>query len=770
MWWFRAEDPASVEIDALACCTECGVAVPEGSKPSAALKRWLAGQPSWLLVYDNAEDVEAVRGFLPDGGRHHLLITSRNPAWGGLARPVSLETWTPEQGADFLAARLPGAERGALLALAATLGGLPLALEQAASFMEETGMTVEAYRAEAERIDTAGLILDEGRAATGYERSVLATLSIAFGRLSAEAAQLLRLCAFFSAEPIPERFFREQANSLAEPLAAAARDTVTWEKTVGQLRRFGLANRIAIPALDRPPDSTDARTEQALTLHRLTQEVTRHRLCADPADDCLAVQTLLRLACPEDTRLPAHWPRYASLLPHVRHLERYRSAGWLDNRRQSWLLDRLGSYLRDGPTLYAESRRLLEQALELDRSELGVEHLDALRSMNNLTLTLKAQGDLAGARGLQEQVLDLIRHLLGAEHPGNLLSMSNLAETLRAQGDLAGARGLQEQVLHLSRGVLGAEHSDTLRYMNNLAATLQAQDDLAGARGLQEQVLDLRRRVLGAEHPDTLGSMNNLAETLRAQGDLAGARGLQEQVLDLNRRVLGAEHPDTLTSMNNLALTLRAQGDLAGARGLQEQVLDLSRRVLGAEHPGTLSSMNNLAGTLQAQGDLAGARGLQEQALDLRRRVLGAEHPDTLRSMNNLAETLRAQGDLAGARGLQEAGARPLPPRPGRGTPGHPRLHGQPRRDAPVPGRPGRRPWPTGTGARHQAPRPGRGTPGHQRVGLQPLAYPVGGRRAGASARCVHPLSRVASGARPGHAGRRSAPDPRVARGALWPR
>ena len=332
-----------------------------------------------------------MRGFLPDGGRHHLLITSRNPAWGGLARPVSLETWTPEQGADFLAARLPGAERGALLALAATLGGLPLALEQAASFMEETGMTVETYRVEAERIDTARLILDEGRAATGYERSVLATLSVAFGRLSAESAQLLRLCAFFSAEPIPERFFREQADSLPEPLAAAAHDTLTWEKTVGQLRRFGLADRIAIPALDRPPDSTDPRTEQALTLHRLTQEVARHKLCAVP-DDCLAVQSVLRLACPADTRLPAHWPRFAGLLPHVRHLERYRSAGWLDNRRQSWLLNWLGVYLMDGPALLTESRRLFEQALELDRSELGAEHPDTLRSMNNLAMTLQHPG------------------------------------------------------------------------------------------------------------------------------------------------------------------------------------------------------------------------------------------------------------------------------------------------------------------------------------------------------------------------------------------
>ena len=238
-------------------------------------------------------------------------------------------------------------------------------------------MTVEAYRAEAERIDTAGL--DEGRSATGYERSVLATLSIAFGRLSAEAAQLLRLCAFFSAEPIPERFFREQADSLPEPLAAAARDSLTWEKTVGQLRRFGLADRIAIPALDRPPDSADPRTEQALTLHRLTQEVARHKLCAIP-DDCLATQAILRLACPADTELPANWPRLAGLLPHVRHLERYRSAGWLDHRRQSWLLNVLGMYMTNGPALYAESRRLLDQALELSRSVLGEEDPDTLRS------------------------------------------------------------------------------------------------------------------------------------------------------------------------------------------------------------------------------------------------------------------------------------------------------------------------------------------------------------------------------------------------------
>ena len=53
--------------------------------------------------------------------------------------------------------------------------------------------------------------------------------------------------------------------------------------------------------------------------------------------------------------------------------------------------------------------------------------------MNNLAETLRAQGDLAGARSLEEQVLDVSRRIFGEEHPGTLTSMSNLAETLRDQ-------------------------------------------------------------------------------------------------------------------------------------------------------------------------------------------------------------------------------------------------------------------------------------------------------------------------------------------------
>jgi len=64
------------------------------------------------------------------------------------------------------------------------------------------------------------------------------------------------------------------------------------------------------------------------------------------------------------------------------------------------------------------------------------------------------------------------RRVLGGEHPSTLISMYNLAETLRAQGDLPGARELHEQVLAIRHRVLGEEHPDTQTSMNKLALTL----------------------------------------------------------------------------------------------------------------------------------------------------------------------------------------------------------------------------------------------------------------------------------------------------------
>ena len=72
------------------------------------------------------------------------------------------------------------------------------------------------------------------------------------------------------------------------------------------------------------------------------------------------------------------------------------------------------------------------------------------------------------------------RRVMGGERSNMLVAMNNLAWTMRAQGELDGARAMQEQVLAVLRRVLGEEHLNTLVSMNNLALTMEAQGDLAG--------------------------------------------------------------------------------------------------------------------------------------------------------------------------------------------------------------------------------------------------------------------------------------------------
>src|SRR5207248_5408245 len=57
-----------------------------------AVKRWLESHSGWLLIFDNADDLAMVRGYLPEGNTGHILLTTRAQAMGGLARKIELNT------------------------------------------------------------------------------------------------------------------------------------------------------------------------------------------------------------------------------------------------------------------------------------------------------------------------------------------------------------------------------------------------------------------------------------------------------------------------------------------------------------------------------------------------------------------------------------------------------------------------------------------------------------------------------------------------------
>jgi tetratricopeptide (TPR) repeat protein len=301
-----------------------------------------------------------------------------------------------------------------------------------------------------------------------------------------------------------------------------------------------------------------------------------------------------------------------------------------------------------------QAEELKIQVIETCKRVLGAEHPDTLAIMNNLASTYGNQGRWDQAEELGVQVMETFKRVLGVKHPNTLTSMANLASTYEIRGRRDQAEELKVQVMETRKRVLGVEHPDTLAIMNNLASTYGNQSRWDQAEELGVQVMETRKRVLGAEHPDTLASMNNLAWTYGNRGRWDQTEELNVQVMETRKRVLGAEHPDTLAIMNNLASTYGNQGRWDQAEKLGVQVMETRKRVLGAEHPNTLISMANLASTLWNRGRRDQAEKLKVQVMETRKRVLGAEHPDTLTSMNNLAVTWKGHGRDAEAMSLMK--------------------------------------------------------------------------------------------------------------------
>jgi hypothetical protein len=118
----------------------------------AAVQRWLEQNPGWLLMLDNADDPAMIRPFLPRQGQGHLLLTSRAHAFQGLGifAPREVNVLSPAEALEFLLRRAgkdAGAKSPEADALAKELGYLPLALEQAAAYIAETGASFASYLA-----------------------------------------------------------------------------------------------------------------------------------------------------------------------------------------------------------------------------------------------------------------------------------------------------------------------------------------------------------------------------------------------------------------------------------------------------------------------------------------------------------------------------------------------------------------------------------------------------------------------------------------------
>jgi tetratricopeptide (TPR) repeat protein len=538
VWWLRAEEPATLLGDFTGLASALELAEAAQSDPALVIRgvhRWLADHDRWLLVFDNANHPEDLTPLVPPAGRGQVLVTSRWAAWGEWAKPLRLEVLSRDEAVAFVRKRTGTIDEQAAAALAEALGDLPLALAEAAAYIEETQVSLEDYlqlvqEQEAELLGFAQ--------PTGAERRVATVWSLSLERVREEAPaaeDLLQLCAFLAPDDIPRALPREHAALLPEELGHLARDLLAYNKALGVLGRYSVATV----------------TPTALGLHRLVQAVIRARLKDQEGQWAQVAVELLDAAFPEDSWELDRWPTCQRLLPHVLAATEHAERLGVVSEQVGRLLDRPVHYL-EGRGQYQEAKALAERALAVTQRALGDHHAATGGRHDALGRVLESLGDYQGARRHFQQALSIGEVAEGKEAFAVGVRHSNVGNALWRLGDLAGARTHHERALEIGQTTLGPDHPTMAIWHDNLGLVLQELGDLAGARTEHERGLEIAQATLGPDHPTMAIWHSNLGLVLREQGDLAGARASFERALEIGQTTLGPDHPKVATFRRNL--------------------------------------------------------------------------------------------------------------------------------------------------------------------------------------------------------------------------
>ena len=572
-----------------------------------AVIRWLQGHHQWLLILDNADDLEMVYDFLPARGAGHTLLTSRSQATGPNIKGIELERMEREEGTLFLLRRAKILAEDAPLECASDkyrkqaeeiwelVDGLPLALDQAAAYIEEHRCRFADYLSlyQTRRGD---LLKRRGALSRrDYPKSVATTWSLSFEQVECTdpvAANMLRLCAFLHPDAIPEAMLLEGAAAVDPVLQGIAADRMRFDEAIGALRKYSLVRR--------NPET------KMLTIHRLVQTVLKEGMEKDKQQEWAERAVRAVAAAFPDVELVATWQQCQQYLPHAQICAELIEQWGMVFPEAARLLHRTGNYLYERG-LYIEAEPLYRCAVFIREQALGPQHPDVARSLSDLALLHLGRGEYEQAEPLYRQALSIQEQALGPDHPDVAGILNDLAMLYYFQGKYEQAEPFHQRARIIFECALGPTHHNVATSLNNLGKLYLVQGRYEAARTLMQRALAMREQVQGLDHPDVANSLHHLADLAAAQGKYDEAEGLYRRALTMREQSQGPTHPNVAETLHEWARLCHAQGRDEEAEMLFRRALTIREQILGARHPA-------LGVTLEAYADLLRKTGRETEA------------------------------------------------------------------------------------------------------------------------------------------------------------
>lgn len=406
---------------------------------------WMSENSGWLLILDNVDKEEQVAPYLPKKAKGHILLTSRLKTLDllGAVNPIPIGLFTPEESRVLLTARGRAtngnpAEEEALMKLVRGMGGLPVALEQAATYIRKLPCTFADYWQEFNQTRTKlfidplsrlgkyqheGILFkkkpDEGIA--DRDKAIATTWDINFRRVRLEANKLpgtphsaapdlLLVSAFLSPDDIPMDLLAAGAAELGpvvtEALSGGGRLSVN--EALHLLHQFSL---IEIKLENR-----------AYSMHRLVQEVVR-KVWMTPEQRILWGKRVIGVLRLGTNILQASLGNFPDALKD-QHFASFVATVLLDEWKQkdfefeeaAELLSQTG-FLLTMTVQFKDADIFLKRALAIREKLLGPDHLDVAETVTHFANNLADWKHYTEALPYYERALRIRTLKLPKDHP-----------------------------------------------------------------------------------------------------------------------------------------------------------------------------------------------------------------------------------------------------------------------------------------------------------------------------------------------------------------
>jgi serine/threonine-protein kinase len=298
--------------------------------------------------------------------------------------------------------------------------------------------------------------------------------------------------------------------------------------------------------------------------------------------------------------------------------------------------------------LYKEASAILEKSLALRQHLYGRQHQEFGTSLNDLSETQIALGELDTAeKALQESLQSVStenqkQNFASKVHAKSLFLLGRIALE-RGEFDAAEQRFKQSMRMY---DALGQQNSiDKASVMTQLGKALSEQYKEAEAEPWLRAALNIGKVQLGQDHPQVAEQMARLADALEGQGKYEEAANWFRDSLNIKRRILGARHPDTVDTIENYGNFLRRNGDFDEARALLNEALQLNTELHGQQHEYVGYDNVNLGLLDYDQGRYASAEYRFRAALNIYEHSLGQDSVLIAGAQIGLARSLTRQGN-----------------------------------------------------------------------------------------------------------------------------